>query len=68
MDPNDVDLAREHHAAFQAEVAQGREAQRAAAARRWQRRAARLSDRAQRVNDRANRAAARARLALARAM
>lgn len=68
MDPLATDLARAQHAAFLAEVEQGREAQRAAAVRRLQRRAARLTDRAQRVSSRADRAAARARLALARAM
>jgi hypothetical protein len=62
----DADLARQLHAARQAEVEQGRLARRAAAASRLQRRAERLSHRAERVSRRAERAASQARLAVAR--
>ena len=60
------DLARANHDAFLVEAEEGRQASRAAAARRWQRRAVRLSHKAERVSRRAERAATRARLAVAR--
>ncbi|MCW2760554.1 MAG: hypothetical protein JWR85_755 [Marmoricola sp.] len=63
-----VDLARATHDARMVEAEEGRRASRAAAARRWQRKAVRLSHKAERVSRRAERAASQAQLAVARAL
>lgn len=60
------ELARAEHSARLAEAERGRRARLTAAARRCQRRAARLSLKAERVSRRADLAAHRARLALGR--
>ena len=62
----EIDRARAMHAERLAEVQKTRRARQAAAVRRSQRRAERLSHKAERVSRRAERAASRARLALAR--
>jgi hypothetical protein len=64
----ETDLAHLSHQVRTVELRQHRQASRAAAVRRLQRRAARLSGRAERVARRADKAAGRARLALARAL
>jgi hypothetical protein len=64
----ETDLARVTHDARTRELQESRNAGRASAARRLQRRAERLSHRAERVSRRAERAASRARLAVARAL
>jgi len=64
----EIDLARANHAERLFESQNGRRARQAAAVRRSQRRAERLSHKAERVSRRAERAASRARLALARAL
>ena len=62
----EIDHARAHHAERLAEVQNIHRARQAAAARRSQRRAARLSSKAERVARRAEQAANRARTAVAR--
>ena len=64
----EIDHARAHHAERVAEVQNIHRARQAAAARRSQRKAARLSSKAQRVSRRAERAAYRARSAVARVL
>ena len=64
----EIDLARAKHAERLVEVQNERRARQAAAVRRSQRRAERLSHKAERVSRRAERAAGRARLALARVL
>lgn len=63
-----ADLARELHSSRMVEVEAVRQARRAAAAQRLQRRAARLSHKAERVSRQAERAASQARLAVPRAL
>ena len=64
----EIDHARAHHAERLVEVQNSRRARQAAAARRSQRKAARLSSKAERVSRRAERAAHRARSAFARVL
>ena len=64
----EIDHARAHHAERVAEVQNIHRARQAAAARRSQRKAARLSSKAERVSRRAERAAHRARSAVARVL
>lgn len=63
-----VDMAREQHRTRQVEMSQARQASRAAAVRRFERRAARMSRRAARISRRAEQMAARARLTVERTM
>ena len=63
-----TELAGALHEARAADLGEARRASQAVTARRWQRRAARLSQRAQRASRRSERAAVRARMALARAL
>ena len=64
----EIDLARAHQAQREAEVQNIRRARQAAAVRRSQRRAARLSSKAERVARRAEQAANRARTVVARVL
>ena len=64
----EIDHARAHHAERLAEVQNIHRARQAAAARRSQRKAARLSSKAERVSRRAEQAAYRARSAVARVL
>ena len=68
MFSNEVDLARENQRAFMVEVEQGRDARRATAVLRLQRRAVRLNRRAERAAARAARATALAGSAMPRAV
>ena len=66
MNYTSADLARELHSSRVVEVEEYRQARRAAAVRRLQRRAERLSHKAERVSRQAERAASKAQLVVAR--
>ena len=68
MNSTSVDLARAVSDARLVEAQESRRAGRAAAARRLQRRTARLSHKAERFSRKAERSAAKARLAVARVL
>ena len=68
MNYTSADLARELHSSRLVEVEELRQARRAAAVRRLQRRAARLSRKAERVTRQAERADSQARLVVARVL